>query len=301
MKGKLLAVFVLTASVIILSTQSLLTKVAGTPIENGVGYAGGIREQGRTCGVQACHNVTSDHQEMISSNIPIEGYRRWNKYDVSVTIADPFRFKFGFMASPQAANGDAMGFLFILDDSVQTRLGINYIAVTHTETGTAGPNEFKTWNFQWSPPNEVGNGDIYFFVAANAANSDDTSTGERNYIDTLIIPEALNNGIASQLEGFDISVGPNPTSDVVNLAFQGVGYQKIQYQLYDLQGRIVAADVLNVSAGATSQIDLSLLPTGSYLLRLRSEDESSVVRFNIVLVLANIKMNPPQVYLCTPS
>lgn len=278
MKGKLLAVLVLTASVIILSTESVLTKVAGTPIENGVGYAGGIREQGRTCGEQSCHNVVSDPEDMITSNVPVEGYRRWNKYDVSVTLADPFRFKFGFMASPQAANGDAMGFLFTLDDSVQTRQGDNYIAVTHTEVGTEGPKEFKTWNFQWSPPNEVGNGDIYFFVAANAANSDDTSTGERNYIDTLIIPEALNNGIASQLAGFDISIGPNPTSDVVNLVFRGVGRQEVHYVLYDLQGKNLAADVVSVSAGATSQLDLSPYPAGSYLLQLQSEGESSILR-----------------------
>ena len=79
---------------------------------------------------------------------------------------------------------------------------------------------------------------------------------------------------------FELATFPNPTTDVITLKAQQYHGEKLQYQLYDLEGRLI--DQQDIVSGET-QIDLSQQPSNIYLLRV-SDDRSMTTTFKIVKV-----------------
>lgn len=290
MKSRKLFFGLFTALILLMtSANNLLTKEDGTPIKNGVGYTGGFAEQGRTCGVEQCHHVIgggniSQRDSMIIGNVPdTVGYYSGNTYQFSVTVADPFRVKYGYMASPQDINGDKAGSLAIIDDSSQLRfggVGPDYIAITHTEIGNQGPNETKTWHFNWTAPSQTGLGDVYFFVACNASNNDDTTLGDRIYLDTLILHEALNNGVNDLMsQGFHASISSNPVRGDAIISLAASHPVMLEYGVTDIHGRfIVPFRDLEIEKEHVLRIPLEQRPPGTYLVVFRSGGHSSVLR-----------------------
>ena len=63
-------------------------------------------------------------------------------------------------------------------------------------------------------------------------------------------------------------VYPNPTSDRLYIDLQEEWFGKVQVQLMDLSGRVVMDRPLTVRTGTTSQLDLSSLQNGNYILQL---------------------------------
>ncbi|MCB0781627.1 MAG: T9SS type A sorting domain-containing protein, partial [Flavobacteriales bacterium] len=61
---------------------------------------------------------------------------------------------------------------------------------------------------------------------------------------------------------------PNPTSDLLNIDLQEEWFGNVQVQLMDLSGRVVMDRPLTVRTGTTSQLDLSSLQNGNYILQL---------------------------------
>jgi hypothetical protein len=273
---------------LVASASYVFTKETGTPIDNEVGYTGGIREQGRTCGTTQCHFVNGggnifQRDSLITSNVPPEGYSSGVSYQMSVSLSEPSRVKYGFMASPQANNvaGDARGKLSVIDDSSQLRSGTNYIAVTHTLAGTAAPNESKTWHFKWTAPMQTGLGEVLFFVACNASNDDDTSTGDRIYLDTLFIPERIGNGNHDLLlsKGISAQLVSNPVRDVAIISLNAQTATVIEHALYDLRGHLlVPFEEFRLEGQFRLTIDLTKRPRGPYLVVLRSGDKTSCLR-----------------------
>jgi hypothetical protein len=270
------------------SGTNIMTKEDGTPIENGVGYTGGIREQGRTCGTTQCHHVigggnVNQRDSLITSSVPPEGYRSGFTYQMAVTLTEPFRVKYGFMASPQANNavGDARGTLSVVDDSAQLRTGNNYIAVSHTEKGNQAPNETKTWHFNWQAPSQVGLGEVLFFVACNASNNDDTTTGDRIYLDTMFLPEAIDNGTSSLFSegGFSARLQSNPVRDMATVVMTSNATTRVEWALFDVSGRTAKPwTSVVVADGDVQTIPMTALPAGAYIAVFRNAERSSALR-----------------------
>lgn len=286
--ARLLISIAVAVFIVCVSGSSLLTKEDGTPIKNGVGYTGGIREQGRTCGTTLCHFVTGggnifQRDSLINSNVPPAGYLSGQSYEFTVTLTEPFRIKYGYMASPQANNatGDARGTLWVVDDSSQLRTGSNYIAMTHTLAGTAAPNETKTWRFNWTAPSPVGLGEVLFFVACNASNNDDSTLGDRIYLDTLFIPEALNNGVNDLFlsQGITAAVSPNPTSGLAAVTFDAPMAKEVEVGIVGVNGEtVIPSRSCVIRPGGKVGLDLREQRPGTYLVVMRAGGKSSTLK-----------------------
>ena len=81
----------------------------------------------------------------------------------------------------------------------------------------------------------------------------------------------------------ELNVWPNPANEKVNLSFESMVDDKIEFQFRNLIGQTVLSDYFNVHKGFnTSEIDVSKFHTGRYLLQLKTEQE---VHTRVIVVI----------------
>jgi hypothetical protein len=70
-------------------------------------------------------------------------------------------------------------------------------------------------------------------------------------------------------------VAPNPSTGLYRVELQGFNTEEISLQVFDLQGRIVQSSTQSPNGGfLATEIDLSMQPAGTYLLRLQAGSQS---------------------------
>lgn len=187
------------------------------------GYTGSpLENNNRTCSSAngGCHTGggASFQTGLITSNVPECGYIAGQTYTITVYVTSPNRTKFGFSISPQLTNGN-LGGSMIASTGTQLNGGGRYL--THTSAGTSetGTNE-RTWTFDWVAP-AAGSGDVTFYAALNATNSNGANSGDLIFNSTLTIFEGLppeapqiigNNFIC---DGNPITISTNYVSGIV--------------------------------------------------------------------------------------
>ncbi|MEM9024220.1 MAG: T9SS type A sorting domain-containing protein, partial [Bacteroidota bacterium] len=86
-------------------------------------------------------------------------------------------------------------------------------------------------------------------------------------------------GIDERLGNIDVQAFPNPTDGQVQLVINGQEGRKVQLTVSDLSGRVFQTQQFNgLTATFRTDLDLSGMAAGLYLLELSSEDSHSVLR-----------------------
>lgn len=81
--------------------------------------------------------------------------------------------------------------------------------------------------------------------------------------------ETLPKEVVPLVNKLDAVVYPNPTQTNLTLELRGVFGEQLNYALYDLQGRLIIHDSVT---NTLTQIYTETLPSGTYLLRIQSEN-----------------------------
>ena len=123
---------------------------------------------------------------MTLTGLPELGYALNEQYDLTVTLSQTQRARFGFEMTAVDANGRAAGDWDNLEPLrialENNRVGANNRRYAgHTLVGTApnGPNQ-STWVLRWkAPATDIGR--VTFYVVGNAANGDGSSNGDFIY------------------------------------------------------------------------------------------------------------------------
>jgi hypothetical protein len=237
-------------------------------IQNGggapAGYCGDPAGGNLTC--KSCHSgpTPTNVSGLITSNVPIEGYTPNTTYTITATITRAGHSKFGFQVSPQSSSGTFLGTL--VNTSTQTKLTGSNKYITHTSSGTSGSGS-KTWTFNWTAP-AAGTGDVTFYGAFLAANSNNNNSGDTVFTSTLVIPENLTTGIAKSYSNEQsISVFPNPATDLITVKADNkmIGSTFI---VTDKTGRQVLTGKLN---NETTTLNISELPAGVYFFEIGNQ------------------------------
>ena len=77
---------------------------------------------------------------------------------------------------------------------------------------------------------------------------------------------------------FDFNLFPNPSSDVINLAFDNIVSEQITIEIYDVLGKLNKIDNISV-ANTKFSIDISSLSRGIYIIKAYFGNSISVQRF----------------------
>lgn len=135
----------------------------------------------------ACHGGTPNSGPG-SLQVRFDGVMNWTPgqpVKVKVTLSDPNATRWGFELTARAASNPNLtaGSFRIIDNTNQLRTAEGKQYVTHTLTGTrAGTTGSSTWEVEWTPPSDVGFGDVVFYAAGNAANGNgQADLGDRIY------------------------------------------------------------------------------------------------------------------------
>ena len=98
------------------------------------------------------------------------------------------------------------------------------------------------------------------------------------YFDVTV---AQSNSAVKRLGLLNIIVAPNPTTDYLNVTFNGFE-SALNFQIYDLKGSLIASNAyINVSGNKGVKIMLNEIPDGIYILKSTSSKGIDISKFEI--------------------
>jgi hypothetical protein len=207
----------------------------------------------------ACHSGTAQNaSDWISSDVPENGYVGGETYIITATGNHAGVGKFGFELTAEDASGNKTG-TFALVNATETQLANNSQSVTHTQQGNTPDGDNKTWELQWTAPDEVP-GDITFYAAFNAANGNGSTSGDVIYLSEVTYGPDVT-GIANIKQ--DFSFYPNPSTGIVNIENQGITNTSVR--VFNQTGQVVK--VLDITE-SLAQLDLTSQARGVYFVQI---------------------------------
>ena len=223
---------------------------------------------GATC--TGCHSGTaSPTADVITSNVPSNGYVPGETYTFSMTISDGNKTKYGFEARHEGADKKSKGTLIITESGRTKQLSSGQNAsITHTSGGTAASGNTNTWTWDWIAP-ATGTGTVTVYAAINATNSNGGTSGDKIFTTNLPVAEADPDGIFEQ-KSIAIQVYPNPTTDILH--FEGA---LSNVQVFDITGALVEVDI----DAENGRVEVQTLPKGIYTIAGKNNGETVVARF----------------------
>ena len=264
----------------VLITLIGITATFGPANSNGngapTGYTGSPFDN-KTCSQSTCHGGTATEIfDVITSDVPITGYQPGETYNITATISDPAKVKFGFEMAPQDPNGLLLGTMALSDATHTKFTSSSHKYITHTSAGTSFPNHTATWSFAWTAP-AAGTGDVTFYGAFNFTNNNGNDNGDIIHKSTLTIPEAFGTGVENVRGITELNVYPNPVTDHLNIHYYLNHQEPVTITMYDLTGKQVCVFADEVQTAGTYHQSFPIdqdLATGVYLVDLKAGDQS---------------------------
>lgn len=236
---------------------------------------------GRTCANPACHSGSASFQAgMISSDIPATGFIPGDTYMISGTVSETGRTKYGFEISPQDSSGNLLGSLSVIN-SVETKFTNQGKSITHTAGGNTAPGGSKTWSFSWTAPSD-GTDFVTFWGAFNAANRDNTSSGDIIYRSLLSVEK--DTSIISALRKEDLAkiyIYPNPFIHELTVSIPEKLEERATILISDLKGNSILRQKTTIGLSKL-QLDLSQLRQGQYIIRIEKKNGILLVSKRII-------------------
>lgn len=72
------------------------------------------------------------------------------------------------------------------------------------------------------------------------------------------------------IDNFDVLIYPNPTQNNINIKFNSAVQNNLNYELFDIQGRIIRSQRVEFN---NTTISLSTLPASIYMLQIKSDNK----------------------------
>ncbi|MEX2595354.1 MAG: T9SS type A sorting domain-containing protein [Salibacteraceae bacterium] len=86
-------------------------------------------------------------------------------------------------------------------------------------------------------------------------------------------------GINEPILNISLSVFPNPTADNLTLLISEYNNEKLSYQFFDMQGRMLFQDRI---VGTQTQINATELPSATYFINIVNQESNTIQSFKII-------------------
>lgn len=235
------------------------------------GKTGSPGDGGANC--TQCHGDFSPINEVgwISSSIMATGYSPGEEYTILVAGIDPEAVKFGFEATAEDQSGNKVG-TFDPGATGLTQLCNNNHAVTHTLLGNTPIADTGTvWFFTWTAPTE-SIGDITFYAAVNAANGNNTTSGDKIHLSQFTASPAV--GIADNMTSKAVRFYPNPATDFINVETNMNSAENNYIEIINLHGQLLKRVKIS---NLKQTVNISGIDSGIYFVRVGNHTERLVI------------------------
>ena len=276
MKFKSNKVFLLVT--LIAFSVVLTSGTEGTLNDDGkAGYTGSPGET--TCA--SCHNTyalnSGGGSVSINCTMPSWQYTPGTTYSMSVTVARAGNGLFGFGIEALTAAGQNAG-TFVITNSAKTQIKsatVNNVSrknVVHQKNAGIGTGSY-TFDFDWTAPS-TNVGTVTFYFAGNAANGNGGTTNDYIYSGVqTAIPSSTSIGEVSNNNEIQLQYsGKNNTLYVTGIK------EASTISILDINGNLQLIHQLKMD----DAIDMPQLATGTYIVAVNSEKQSSRQKLMIV-------------------
>lgn len=151
-----------------------------------------------TCNTAGCHTGTATNAgggTLTISGFPTS-YSPNQEVDVTITMVQANRIRFGFQATIIDADGKQAGTITVTDSArtqlIPGQVGSNirqYIMHTFNGTSPNGGNNQGSWTFRWKAPAQSA-GALTLYVTGNAANNNGANSGDLIYSSSAVSQQA---------------------------------------------------------------------------------------------------------------
>jgi hypothetical protein len=209
-----------------------------------------------------CHGGTAVNVTgFLSSNVPSAGYTPGMTY--LLTCAFSGTGNKGFQISPQNAQGNLMGTIFM---GTNSQLVGDFKYITHASAISATN---ASWSFTWVAP-DAGTGPVTFYGAA--------VIGKPNVkLFTLTIPENTGSNVNENTLS-KINIYPNPTSDYLYIS--GINSSEFEINFYSFDGKLVKSETV-ANNNSYNKIETADLSKGIYLTQIKDKENSYIKKIVI--------------------
>ncbi len=216
-------------------------------------------------------------------NMPAE-YEPDSTYTLMVNLEDDGQAIWGFELTAILPNGDRAGDLVPINGMVQVSSGgpSDREYAKQTADGNQRGSASASWEFDWTAPSS-GSGQVDFYMAGNAANWNGQTNGDYIYTINMNVPEQIlgiaDRPINTPLTHALLTAFPNPFNPEVTLRLEGAPAGRIELEILNLSGQIVAGFGYTNSGNSSFEvpINLSELPSGSYFVRAVYPGETTII------------------------
>ena len=230
-----------------------------TSISNAGGSPGGKTDSpndGASC--TGCHYAGAGTGSAITTNIPTSGYIPNQVYTITANVNHSGITKFGFEITAERNSGNAKTGSFLVTNNAEMKFTNNNTAITHKSGGTSGSNS-RSWSMDWEAPN-TGTGDITFYGAFIAANSNGNNMGDNYHSSNLTVSEAVINDVNDLTTQNDFTF--NTVTKIIEMTNS--------VSIYDISGKLVFTT-------NNETTDISHLNKGIYILKSESKTQKIIL------------------------
>lgn len=210
-----------------------------------------------------CHSGTAQNAtDWIISDIPDLGYSAGETYTITAMVEHTGSSKFGFEVTAEDSDGLKVGEI-VITDAARTSLINDSKGITHTASGTEGSANINEWSFDWIAP-EGTTGDVTFYGAFNATNSDFLNTGDVIYLSTYTVSPDVTaiDELSSNFRFY-----PNPSNGLLNI--ENPDFKNASsVMVFSTTGQLVEEFKLN---SEYTSLNLTHLSKGIYFVRLNNQ------------------------------
>jgi spore coat protein U-like protein len=86
-------------------------------------------------------------------------------------------------------------------------------------------------------------------------------------------------GVNNTQSNISLNAYPNPATDVLTLQISNYNNEKLMYQLYDLNGKLISSEQIGASQ---TQINTATLPKATYFIDVLNQENKKVQSFKIL-------------------
>jgi hypothetical protein len=263
----------------------VFTFTLGIIVFSNIAYTNNNGKEGKTGspGETACNQCHSTNAlnsgggsvSISSPNMPNWTYFPGTTYTINVKVkkVGVGKFGFGFEALlPSGANG---GSIQTANSPNAKTLNATVLGNSRTNAVHKQPNHFGqdslVFSFEWTAP-AAGAGNITFYAAGNATNSLNNSSGDFVYTTNQLITEAVTTTIPTFIENKNLSIFPNPCSDVFTISLpEYMDVSNSVVKIYSLNGALVyEQNILNLTDSKSIAIATNFLKEGAYFVQLQN-------------------------------
>jgi hypothetical protein len=164
----------------------------------------------------------------------------------------------------------------LVSNSLNNNWAIQFCECTSCYTNDFSPIEQSSGGGQVCPTMTSGGPKASWYLTVDPGSEPQTYAEWKvvvknltdNISDTLIFAAEPANNVNSALISNEISIYPNPATDLINIQIDNSKYKKLEYSIYNIVGKAIKSGRLMPD---NSEIQINELRSGVYFLNLRDE------------------------------